>query len=164
MVTTPHARLQHLRTLARLLDSQFRGPWGTRFGLDGLLGLVPFVGDAVTTGVSFYIVIQAYLLGCTGATLVRMALNIALDNLIAAVPVLGNVFDFFWKSNDRNIDLIDAHLRDAPATARRSSFVIVILGIASLTIIALGAWITYLGLAWLWSLVQSFGGATSASL
>ncbi|HVJ64019.1 MAG TPA: DUF4112 domain-containing protein [Bdellovibrionota bacterium] len=163
MITTPHARLQHLRTLARLLDSQFRGPLGSRFGFDGLLGLIPFVGDAVTTGVSFYIVIQAYLLGCTPATLLRMALNIALDNLIASVPVLGNVFDFFWKSNDKNIGIIDAHLRDAPATARRSSLVIVSMVLLSLAIIGLGAWITYLGLAWAWSLLQSLGGATSAS-
>ena len=96
-----------LDDLARYLDGLFRVP-GTnwRFGLDGLIGLIPNVGDTLTSFASFYILLAGVRYGVPKITLVRMAFNIAVDYLIGSVPVIGDAFDFFWKSNQMNMDLI----------------------------------------------------------
>ena len=98
---------ESLETLSRYLDGLFRVP-GTswRFGLDSLIGLVPNVGDASTALVSFYILFQGVRYGVPKITLLRMALNIGLDYAIGTIPFIGDAFDFFWKANDRNVNLI----------------------------------------------------------
>ncbi|MCB0274092.1 MAG: DUF4112 domain-containing protein [Calditrichaeota bacterium] len=108
-----HEKLQRLRTLARLLDDQFRIP-GTnrRVGLDGLIGLVTGAGDLVTIPISLYIVWQARQLDLPGAKLVSMLGNIGLDALVGTVPVLGDLFDFTFKANLRNIAIIERHLAE----------------------------------------------------
>ncbi len=96
-----------LETLAHYLDGLFRIPGtGWRFGLDSLIGLVPNVGDLSTSLVSFYILIAGVRYGVPKITLFRMALNIALDYIIGSIPILGDAFDFFWKHNQQNMDLI----------------------------------------------------------
>jgi hypothetical protein len=96
-----------LDDLARYLDGLFRIP-GTnwRFGLDALIGLVPNVGDTLTSLASFYILFSGVRYGVPKITLLRMALNIGIDYLVGSIPFLGDAFDFFWKSNQRNMDLI----------------------------------------------------------
>lgn len=96
-----------LDDLARYLDGLFRIP-GTnwRFGLDALIGLVPNVGDTLTSFASFYILFSGVRYGVPKITLLRMALNIGIDYLVGSIPFLGDAFDFFWKSNQRNMDLI----------------------------------------------------------
>lgn len=108
---TERERLNRLRRIARLLDARFGVP-GTRFrfGADSLLGLVPGVGDAATALVSLYILAEARRLGVGMPTLIRMGWNVALDLGLGAVPVIGDVFDFFWKSNLKNIALLEADL------------------------------------------------------
>ena len=103
-------RLRWVAGIARLLDSQFRLP-GTqfRFGLDPLLGLVPIVGDVSTTLVSVALLLTMLRHGASGAVVVRMALNILIDSVVGAVPILGNVFDFTFKSNERNVALLRRH-------------------------------------------------------
>lgn len=98
---------QGLDNLARYLDGLFRIP-GTdwRFGLDALIGLVPNVGDTLTSFASFYILLAGVRYGVPKITLLRMAFNIGLDYLVGTIPVLGDAFDFFWKSNQRNMELI----------------------------------------------------------
>ena len=99
-----------LDTLAHYLDGLFRIPGtGWRFGLDSLIGLVPNVGDISTALVSFYILIAGVRYGVPKITLLRMAFNIGLDYLIGVIPVIGDAFDFFWKSNQKNMDLIREH-------------------------------------------------------
>ncbi len=104
-------RLNRLRAIARLLDAQFGIP-GTswRFGADSLIGLVPGLGDSATALVSLYILIEAYRLGVRPSTLARMGWNVALDLGLGAVPLLGDVFDLFWKSNLKNIELLERDL------------------------------------------------------
>ena len=98
---------ESLDSLAFYLDGMFRIPGiGWRFGLDALVGLVPNVGDFATSLVSFYILIAGVRYGVPKITLVRMALNIGLDYVFGAMPVVGDIFDFFWKSNQRNVELI----------------------------------------------------------
>jgi len=96
-----------LETLSRYLDGLFKVPGiGWKFGLDALIGLIPNVGDISTTFVSFYILIAGVRYGVPKITLLRMAFNIGLDYLIGVIPVIGDAFDFFWKANKQNIDLI----------------------------------------------------------
>jgi len=103
------ARRTRLRRLAWLLDSSIRIP-GTRFtfGLDPILGLFPVLGDLLGVIVSSYIVIEAARLGAPGSLLARMLLNVAIEGLIGALPVAGDVFDAVWKANQRNVELLDA--------------------------------------------------------
>ncbi len=98
---------ESLDTLSHYLDGLFRIPGtGWRFGLDSLIGLIPNVGDISTSLVSFYILIAGVRYGVPKITLVRMAFNIGLDYLVGAIPFIGDAFDFFWKSNQQNMDLI----------------------------------------------------------
>lgn len=104
--------LRRLERLARLLDSEFRVPGiRFRFGLDGLIGLAPGVGDAVGLALSSYIVMEAWRMGVPPQVLVRMIANILIDSAVGAVPVAGDLFDFVWKANRRNIDLLLRHGR-----------------------------------------------------
>ncbi len=100
-------RLARLDALARLLDSAFVIP-GTnvRYGLDGLIGLVPVVGDVITTAISLWIVREARELGAPWHVTARMVGNVALDGTIGLVPVLGDAFDVMFRANLRNLRLL----------------------------------------------------------
>src|SRR5829696_858487 len=98
---------QGLEDLAHYLDGLFRIPGtGWRFGLDALIGLVPNVGDTLTSVASFYILIAGVRYGAPKITLLRMAFNIGLDYLVGTIPIIGDAFDFVWKSNQQNMNLI----------------------------------------------------------
>ena len=98
---------ESLETISTYLDGLFRVPGtGWRFGLDALIGLIPNVGDLATSLLSFYILIAGARYGVPKITLVRMAFNIGLDYLVGAIPFLGDAFDFVWKANKQNMDLI----------------------------------------------------------
>jgi Domain of unknown function (DUF4112) len=114
-------RLRRLRAVVRLLDSAFEIP-GTRFriGLDAIVGLVPGLGDLVTTAASVWILNEARLLGVTRRTRIRMGWNIAIDFLVGAVPLAGDFFDAAWRANVKNLALIERDLsrRSGRETAR----------------------------------------------
>jgi len=98
---------QGLDNLAFYLDDLFRIPGvGWRFGLDAIIGLVPGVGDTLTSLASFYILLAGVRYGVPKITLLRMAVNIGIDYLLGTIPLVGDAFDFFWKSNDMNMRLI----------------------------------------------------------
>lgn len=96
-----------LRTLADWLDTRFAIP-GTkwRFGFDSIIGLIPGVGDAVTTALGAYIIFRAHEFGAPKMLLARMGLNLAIDAIVGAVPIFGDVFDFAFKSHLRNVRLL----------------------------------------------------------
>lgn len=104
-------RLAQLERLVRLLDSEFRLP-GTRwrFGVDGLLGLIPGIGDAATATLGASVIAYAAACGVRRRVLARMAGNLAIDVVLGSVPLVGDVFDFFWKSNSRNLALLRREL------------------------------------------------------
>ncbi len=108
--------LDALRGVAQLLDSAFVVP-GTsyRVGLDPILGLVPGVGDLVSPLFAIAILWQARDLALPRLIQWRMIGNIAIDSLIGAVPVAGDLFDFAWKANNRNIALLERHAREERA-------------------------------------------------
>ncbi len=96
-----------LESLSKYLDDWVKIPIvGWRFGLDALIGLVPNVGDTLTSFASFYILIAGVRYGVPKITLLRMAFNIGLDYVVGAIPFIGDAFDFFWKANKQNMDLI----------------------------------------------------------
>ena len=110
--------LRDLELLAEWLDSRFRIP-GTRirFGLDSVLGLVPGVGDAVTTIPAAYMLFRAHQMGVPRSTLGRMGWNVALDLMVGAIPLVGDLFDLGFKANRRNYELLRQHLGQPPRTA-----------------------------------------------
>ena len=112
--------LDRIRRFARWLDAGIPVPGtGLRIGLDPVIGLIPGAGDTVGALLGGWILIEAGRRGVPKATLLRMAFNVALDAILGAVPVVGDLFDFVWKSNLRNVDLLAKAAAD-PVTARRS--------------------------------------------
>lgn len=109
-----------LESLARWMDSLFEIP-GLRFkfGIDALLGLLPGAGDFATSAVSIYILTAAQRHGVPRITLTRMALNIVLDLIVGVIPFLGDFFDAYWKSNQRNVELLRRHIVATPAAERK---------------------------------------------
>ena len=100
-----------LERLARYLDSLIKVPgFNARFGLDGLIGLIPGFGDTIGALISSVVISEAGRLGAPKVLLLKMALNIAIDALAGTVPVLGDLFDFVWKANQRNVHLLDSYL------------------------------------------------------
>jgi hypothetical protein len=104
-------RLAQVRWLARLMDDNFAVP-GTnlRFGWDSVIGLFPGFGDVVTTAVSLLIVHHAWQTGASKLTLARMLGNVGIDFVVGAIPFVGDLFDFAFKSNRRNARLLEQHL------------------------------------------------------
>jgi Domain of unknown function (DUF4112) len=110
--------LQRVAWLAYWLDDRFRIP-GThrRIGLDGLIGLVPGIGDTATALIASYIVLEAARLGVPKGTIARMLANVGIDYLLGLVPLAGDLADFAWKANRRNARMLRDHLiarRDPP--------------------------------------------------
>lgn len=120
------AGLDRMRRYAGWLDSGIPVP-GTRFriGLDPILGLVPGLGDAAGALLASGILLEGARRGASRATLVRIAANIALDVLVGSIPVLGDLFDFAWKANLRNVALLERHAIH-PGAARRGDRVFVL--------------------------------------
>ena len=102
-----------LKALEILLDEAFRVP-GTpiRFGLDGILGLLPGVGDVIAGLLSAIIPLAAWLRGIPYVTLARMVVNISVGVLLGSIPLFGDIFDIGWKTNRRNYRLLQAHVRE----------------------------------------------------
>jgi hypothetical protein len=101
------ARIARIDALATLLDTALVIPGtGIRVGLDGLIGLFPVIGDAITSALSLFIVHEAYQLGAPGHVIVRMLGNVALDGALGAVPLVGDAFDVLWRANRRNVRLL----------------------------------------------------------
>lgn len=106
---------------SRLLDSKF-GIGGVRFGLDSLLGLLPVAGDLATGLAGLYALVTAWRLKLPASASVQIVWNLAFDTVIGAIPVVGDVFDFFFRSNRKNFAVVEKHLvRRAEAHARTLS-------------------------------------------
>src|SRR6266498_955763 len=98
---------QSLERLSWIMDDLFRVPvLGWRFGLDALIGLIPGFGDTATSLVSFYILVASVRYRVPKITLLRMGLNIGIDYLVGSLPLVGDLFDAWWKSNQMNLELL----------------------------------------------------------
>jgi hypothetical protein len=106
---------RRLRRIAKLMDSQIRVPvLGLRIGADAVLGLVPGVGDAITGLIGAYLIYEAQRLGIPRSAVLRMVANIAFDTAVGAIPVAGDIWDFFFRANDRNMQILARHLGGLP--------------------------------------------------
>ena len=104
-------RDETLLRIAVLLDEAFRVPFTRiRFGIDGVIGLLPGLGDVIAGILSLVIPLAAWSRGIPYITILRMGVNLAIDVLVGSVPVLGDVFDIAWKANRRNYRLMQRHL------------------------------------------------------
>ncbi len=112
-------RDENLDLLSRVLDTWFRVP-GTsiRFGLDGIIGFIPGIGDFVGGAASCVIVLAAYVRGVPMVTVARMVVNLVIEVGVGMVPVLGNLFDIGWRANRRNYHLLEQSI----AVGRRDTW------------------------------------------
>jgi hypothetical protein len=144
-------RLRHLDNLSEILDSAFAIP-GTRFriGLDGILGLIPGIGDATGAALSLYLIFEAVRLGLPLSTLLRMVGNVAIETAVGAIPIVGDIFDIAWKANMRNMALVRTHSRLAGLKERSPSqilrlllvpVILAVLALIALPILAL--WVVF---------------------
>jgi len=107
--------------ISRWMDTAFELPLvGWRFGLDAIIGLIPGLGDAATTVVSLYLLALAGRAGVPKITLARMGLNVAVDMILGSLPLVGDVFDIWWKANQRNATLLDERIAQSGKDARRA--------------------------------------------
>lgn len=144
-----------LSRLAWLMDSSFRIP-GTqiRFGLDGVIGLIPGIGDALGAIISSHILTQAAHMGAPKSILLKMAFNIGLDAILGILPVLGDVSDFVWKANQRNVKLLNDYLEQPERTVTHSRFFVGILGFLAFSVVVFIGMLGFLLMRWLWLSVQ----------
>ncbi|HZH31469.1 MAG TPA: DUF4112 domain-containing protein [Pyrinomonadaceae bacterium] len=137
---------QSLEQLSRWMDGLFRIPGtGWRFGLDAIVGLIPGVGDTVSTLAGFYVLAAGVRYRVSKVTLLRMGVNIGVDYLFGAIPVVGDLFDAAWKSNQRNIELLRRRATVSAADAhsgRTSDWLFVGLVMLALLALLVGSLVT----------------------
>jgi Domain of unknown function (DUF4112) len=104
-------RFTDLDRTAGLLDSRYRVPFtDVRFGWDAIVGLLPVVGDLATAAASLHLVHRARTLGADDRLASRMLCNVLIDALLGFIPIVGTVFDVFFRANERNLKLLIDHI------------------------------------------------------
>ncbi len=150
----PACRLEpQLELLAYWMDTAFRVPGlGIRFGFDAIIGLIPGLGDLITSLISLYILAAARRYAVPRATLMRMAFNIGVDLVVGSIPLLGDAFDVYWKANQMNVALLRRHVLATPeeqrSARRKDTLLIAGLIIGLLAMMAAIAALFYLIIAW----------------
>jgi hypothetical protein len=114
-------RQQPKSSLSWLLDESIKLPGGYRIGLDGIIGLIPGIGDIVSSGISSWLLCKAYQQGVPNLILCRMLVNILIDTFLGAIPVAGDIFDFIWKANTKNARLLEQYQETPDATYKGSA-------------------------------------------
>ncbi|RDC61971.1 DUF4112 domain-containing protein [Adhaeribacter pallidiroseus] len=124
----PDERLRWVESVARLMDSQFRFP-GTsfKFGLDPILGFIPLAGTLSTYAVSGILVFTMARYGVSRKVVILMCFNIILDALLGSIPLIGNIFDFAYKANDRNVRLLRRHYQEGKYSGTGTGVLILIM-------------------------------------
>jgi hypothetical protein len=143
-------RDETLRKLEFLLDEAFRVP-GTsfRFGIDGVIGLVPGLGDVLAGLLSAIIPLAAWIRGVPYVTLIRMAANIGIGVLVGTVPLFGDIFDVIWKANRRNYRLLSRHLGEPKQHTWRDWIFLFVIGVVLLLVFALPVVVVLWLISWL---------------
>lgn len=136
--------------LSWLLDNSIRLPGGYRIGLDGFIGLIPGLGDFVSGLLSSLIIITANQQGVPRTILFRMFINVLIDTVLGSLPLVGDAFDFIWKANQKNSELLAVYEKSPQKTYQRSwledAFFVIILITLLVLAIVLMSWL--IGLLW----------------
>ena len=142
--------LDAYRKLAYAFDELFRIP-GTsfRFGLDAIIGLIPGVGDIAVSTLGGYALLLAFKLRAPASVLARMLMNIGVDTVFGAVPLIGDLFDATWKANTKNRQVLEAWLADPARAERRSKWAIAIFGLLFIALTAASLWLAWMVLSWI---------------
>lgn len=136
--------IKDLKVISNWLDSKFTGPFGIKFGFDALIGLIPGIGDLLTTFISSYVVIRAAGMNVPKIILAKMGLNILIDQIIGTIPLIGDIFDFAWKSNEMNYQLILTYSQDHNKVLRGAWLNIVIAALIGLSLFIIPIYIMVL--------------------
>ena len=143
-------RDETLRSLEILLDEAFRLPFTPiRFGIDGIIGLVPGLGDVIGGLLSLIIPLAAWIRGVPYIALIRMAFNIGIGVLVGTIPVLGDAFDIIWKPNRRNYLLLQRHLGQPRCHTWKDWAFLIVLAFALALIFAIPVVLVIWTLVWL---------------
>lgn len=127
-----------IERLSWLMDRSIPLGGGYSIGLDPLIGLIPGIGDLIGTAVSSFIIYHARRAGVPKATIMRMMANVALDSAVGMIPFAGDVFDFAFKANQKNLELYRTSMRGRRDTGRDVAFVVfVFVGMAMLLVLPL---------------------------
>jgi hypothetical protein len=127
-----------LRWLEILLDESLRIPGtGIRFGLDGIIGLIPGLGDVLGAILSLLIPLAAWVRGVPYVTLVRMLTNVSIGLLVGTIPFLGDAFDIYWKANRRNYELLTRSIVEPHRHTWRDWTFLLLLGIVIAAVFAI---------------------------
>ena len=144
-------KIKWLDTVSTFLDNQFRIPGtNTRFGLDFIMGLVPYAGDVASFGVSSVLVLTMVRYGASGSVILRMLWNIFLDTVVGAIPILGDIFDLYYKSNRRNFELLKAHYAEGKHQGNGLWAVLLVL-IVLIALFVLMVWLVAKVIGWSWT-------------
>lgn len=152
----PDPDLARLDALAKILDNQFRVP-GTqvRFGLDGIIGLVPYLGDVAGFVVSGFLMRTMIQRGAGPILMIRMMGNVALDAVVGVVPIAGDLFDFGYKANRRNVEMLKKYYADGKAKPS-AKWSLALLGMLFFILFALLIWaiwkVSAMFVNWVWGL------------
>lgn len=134
-----------LQRLAWFLDNSIKVPgFNARFGFDALIGLIPGVGDAIAALISSVVISEAARMGAPKVLLLKMAFNVLVDTLVGAVPVVGDLFDFAWKANQRNVRLLDQYLESPRETVVTSRVFVWGLSIVLVGLVVLAGYLVFL--------------------
>lgn len=131
--------LEHFERISRLMDSRFEIPGtGIRFGLDPILSFMPLFGDLVTLGISGMLIYTMHNHGASRKVVIKMMLNAVFDTVIGAIPVVGTVFDVFYRANERNVKLLKEYYHEGKHQGSGKGLLIAMLLLTLLIIGALG--------------------------
>jgi hypothetical protein len=150
-----NSRLAQARALAKLLDRAFRIP-GTKitFGLDPILGLIPGGGDLAGAVFSSWLIMLGARMGLPRHILVRMVANVAIDTVAGSVPLIGDLFDVAWKSNTKNLELLEQFANSPSGSGRLASQGLVIGAVVIVALFVIGGiWVSVLLLRALFGLI-----------
>ncbi|MCU7695050.1 DUF4112 domain-containing protein [Haoranjiania flava] len=140
-------RLKWVERMSKLMDDQF-SVGGHKFGIDPLLNFVPYAGDIATYLMSAVLVVTMFKHGVSGKVAMKMIGNITLDAVVGAIPVLGWIFDFKFKANRRNVNLLRKHYTEGKDTGSAKPYIMIML-VALVAVMILVFWVAYQALKWL---------------
>lgn len=154
MDNTNHPKeLQGLDTFSKLLDTRFRIP-GTkvRFGVDSVVGLFPYAGDILGFLFSAGLVLTMVRYGASLQVIIRMLGNVFLDTVVGSIPLVGDIFDLFYRANRRNYHLLEKHYGEGAYEGSVWKVLIPVL-LALVLLFVLMIWLIFKGLGLIWDLL-----------
>ncbi|HET8860068.1 DUF4112 domain-containing protein [Marivirga sp.] len=158
MKPTTKPNLKWIRRISQLMDSKFTIPsTSIKFGIDPLVGLIPGLGDLSSYVVSLMLIYTIRKNGASGKLITKMLLNVSIDAIIGAIPVLGAIFDIWFKANDKNLRLVQEYYEEGKhqGSGKGLLFLIILLVIIIIAALIYIAWWAVMELGELFSTYQS---------